>query len=296
MNAVFAKIKLDNNTDFALSRVIKGETGTGSGISKETYLTGKEAFENGISWPHERHNLLFSAALYLKFKGMSYEQCSKALSDWMNEQDETVITTPKSRWQEDVDRVVKDVYSGRYVNDNTGRNVSVRVTRNLLGYIYKNTNTKVQRVILLLMAVNHMKFTDHLEDGGFRFSTSQIQTDTEVSWDSAKKVPLQLADMGLIKRETGKTSKNPIVKAASLFGKPPTWYKVNDDLANLIHETISAKASAIEISDNKPLYGQMNYALHSLFEEYELKEMLKKDAYKTSDRDYKDFCLRYKTW
>ena len=61
----------------------------------------------------------------------------------------------------------------------------------MLEYICENTKTKVSRLVLFQMLVNQMRFRYCLEDGGFRYSNSQIENTTGVSANSAKKIPVK---------------------------------------------------------------------------------------------------------
>lgn len=284
LNYIFQKIKYENSINFELSKILKEIRGNGSGISQERYEAGKEAYQSGILFPGTRHESLLNAALYLKSCGFCEEKCHEKLTKWMSEQDPDIITTPKSKWQSDVDQVVSDVYKFKAPSEGKGK-IDLSVTREIMHYIYSNAHTRCERLILFLLVLNQIRFKYHLEDGGFRFSEKQITDATLVSRDTAIRAAKALSEKGIITMQTGKPSDNPIVKCASLFGKPPTWYKVNNDLLYLI-QRIPSSDYKTEITFSEPLYEQMNYAMlrHSGIDE--LRQYLGRDALRAALSDY----------
>lgn len=292
MDAVFAKIKMNNYVDFELSKVLKNEKGTGTGISKENYLLGKEAFENGITEPHTRHNSLFAAALYQKTRCKSRDECYKKMSDWMARQDEKVITTPKGLWQKDVDKVIDDIYSNRYTTKISSFEPAFElpVTRELVRYIYATAKKEPRTTILIYLVMCQAKYSDELEDGGFWKSISQIEKESTSTENAAKTAPRILAQAGLIKREINKKSGNPAIKAGGLFGNPSAWYRLNDDLMNLLHQSLTTKTKpTVKITWGKPLHEQLNYALFELFERWEVQEIYKGKTFTKYEKEYKNY-------
>lgn len=278
--------------DFELSKVLKNEKGTGTGISKENYLLGKEAFENGITEPHTRHNSLFAAALYQKTRCKSRDECYKKMSDWMARQDEKVITTPKGLWQKDVDKVIDDIYSNRYTTKISSSEPAFElpVTKELVKYIYDTAKKEPRTTILIYLVMCQAKYSDELEDGGFWKSISQIEKESTSTENAAKTAPRMLAQAGLIKREINKKSENPAIKAGGLFGNPSAWYRLNDDLMNLLHQSLTTKTKpTVKITLGNPLHEQLNYALFVLFERWEVQEIYKGKTFTKYEKEYKNY-------
>lgn len=294
MDKVFAKIKYNNNNDHCLSLAIRSLAPFRNvGISSEKIQRCKEAYETGIVAPHTRHNTLYSAAIYLKVSGKTQAQCQEEMTAWMNKQNSDVITTPRSMWQYDVDRVVKDIYAKDRSSSPRSEIPDLYITKDLIRYIYQNTNVKNERIVLLLMVINFVKYEERAEDGGFRASATHIARDAHIGLSSAKTIPSKLAARKLIVRKTNKPSANPLVKTSSLFGNPVTWYTLNDALINLVFDAMHGLEKRLMLDPNLNLYEQMNFYLHQEFSEEEIRQWLKRDAYNTSDRLYKDFYIKH---
>ena len=288
MQSVFQYIKRQNNIDFSLCEVMRDSHCAGRGISKERFEIGKKSYESGILLPHTRHDTLFSAALYLKACGYNHDKCHQELTKWMSKQDPAIITTPKCKWQSDVDRVVHYIYSDSH-NQYHGELIELYVTKDIMLYIYQHTKTKCERLVLFLLLLNQIRFKNHLEDGGFRFSESQISTATNVSRDTVIRVTKKLACQNLILMETGKSSANIVVKNSSLFGNPPTWYRLNDELLNLIYTSNKTEDYKTKINFDEPLYNQMNYALMKYCGIDELRNFYGRDSLKKAINDYNTY-------
>ena len=250
----------------------------------------KEAYEDGILLPHTRHNTLLAAALYLKSLGRSETECLKELSVWMNKQDADVITTPRSKWQFDVNRVVKDIYA-KEISPSGSQLKEIFITKKMIRFIYQNTRTKSERAVLLLMIVDFIKYQNHLEDGGFRASVTHISEKAQISPSMAKNIPRKLAARNLIIRKSGKPSTNPLVKVSSLYGKLVTWYTLGDDLAKLYHDALIGTEEHLPIDTELELYQQLNCYLHLQFTEGEIRQWLKRDAFRSSELLYKNFYI-----
>ena len=223
---------------------------------------------------------------------MNEEKCHSLLSEWMKNQNPLVITTPQSQWQSDVDRVVKDIYSDKY-KGHAAAKIELRVTKRLIHYIYEQTETKCQRTVLFLMVLNQMRFSNCLEDGGFRFSLPQIMEHTNVCKQTAGRAVNYLSKNNLIIRKSRKKSANPVIKAASLFGNPPTWYQLNNDLLNLLYEAKHSCEFTTIIDFGKPLYEQMNYAFFRYTGPDEYMQFFNKDALNTAINDYRNYIVKY---
>ena len=291
IDKVFASIKYNNNHDHCLSKAAKDYlTPKNSTVSSDKTQELKEAYEDGILLPHTRHNTLLAAALYLKSLGRSETECLKELSVWMNKQDADVITTPKSKWQFDVNRVVKDIYA-KEVSPSGSQLKEIFITKKMIRFIYQNTRTKSERAVLLLMIVDFIKYQNHLEDGGFRASVTHISEKAQISPSMAKNIPRKLAARNLIIRKSGKPSTNPLVKVSSLYGKLVTWYTLGDDLAKLYHDALIGTEEHLPIDTELELYQQLNCYLHLQFTEGEIRQWLKRDAFRSSELLYKNFYI-----
>lgn len=291
---VLNKIKLNNNTDYCLSKAKQtNSTSKNSSVSPEKLKEFKEAYEIGIVAPHTRHNTLLFAALHLKISGKNEAECLEELSSWMDQQNPEVITTPKSLWQADVDNVVKYIYAKSNASVLHSQLKDIFITKSIIKYIYQNTKTKNQRIVLLLMIIDFIKYEDRLEDGGFRASATHIAHDARISLSMAKVVPRQLAARKLIIRDTNKPSNNPLVKTSSLFGHLVTWYTLSDDLAKLYFDALGESEEHFKIEPNDELYPQLNFYLHQEFSDHEIREWLKRDAFKSSELLYKDYCIKH---
>ena len=88
-----------------------------------------------------------------------------------------------------------------------------------------------------------------------------------------------------------KPTNNPAVKAASLFGKLITWYTLSDELMELIHDEQYNGSERLIIDSNSDYYEQMNYYLHQEFTEEEIRQWLKRDAFRSSELLYKNYCI-----
>ena len=292
LTKVFAKIKYNNNTDYCLSQAKKNlNMLRGCGISSEQLQRCRDAYLIGIVEPHTRHNTLFAAGVYLKYLGKNEEQCHEELSQWMDRQNDGVITTPRGLWQDDVDRVVSALYSRGYANSERPEMPDLFITKAIIRYIYTNVSVKNERKVLLLMIIDYMKYWSRSEDGGFRASASQISHDAKVGLCAAKTIPAKLAARNLIVRDPQKPTNNPAVKAASLFGKLITWYTLSDELMELIHDEQYNGSERLIIDSNSDYYEQMNYYLHQEFTEEEIRQWLKRDAFRSSELLYKNYCI-----
>ena len=99
-----------------------------------------------------------------------------------------------------------------------------------------------------------------------------------------------LAQAGLIKREINKKSGNPAIKAGGLFGNPSAWYRLNDDLMNLLHQSLTTKTKpTVKITLGNPLHEQLNYALFELFERWEVHEIYKGKTFTKYEKEYKNY-------
>lgn len=287
---VLSQIKYNNTHDHCLSKAAKEYLAPkNSGVTSEKIQELKEAYEDGILFPHTRHNTLFSAALYLKILGRDEAECLEELSAWMNRQDPNVITTPRCQWQSDVDRVVKDIYAKESTSRSEPKRKEVFITKKMIQYIYQNTQTKGERSVLLLMIVDFIKYENHLEDGGFRASITHISDHAQISTSMAKIVPRKLSARDLIIRKSDKPSTNPRVKISSLYGKLVTWYTLGEVLAKLYYDALGGAEEHLPIDTNLNLYQQLNCYLHLQFTEAEIRQWLKRDAFNTSEHQYKDF-------
>jgi hypothetical protein len=208
----------------------------------------------------------------------------------MNKQDADVITTPRSKWQFDVNRVVKDIYA-KEISPSGSQLKEIFITKKMIRFIYQNTRTKSERAVLLLMIVDFIKYQNHLEDGGFRASVTHISEKAQISPSMAKNIPRKLAARNLIIRKSGKPSTNPLVKVSSLYGKLVTWYTLGDDLAKLYHDALIGTEEHLPIDTELELYQQLNCYLHLQFTEGEIRQWLKRDAFRSSELLYKNFYI-----
>ena len=106
----------------------------------------------------------------------------------------------------------------------------------------------------------------------------------------AKIIPRKLAARNLIIRKSDKPSTNPIVKISSLYGKLVTWYTLGDDLAKLYHDALGGTEEHLPIDTELELY-QLNCYLHLQFTEEEIRQWLKRDAFRSSELSYKNFYI-----
>ena len=256
IDKVFASIKYNNNHDHCLSKAAKD------------YLTPK----NSTVSSDKKENSLKLELIYSVYS------------------DADVITTPRSKWQFDVNRVVKDIYA-KEISPSGSQLKEIFITKKMIRFIYQNTRTKSERAVLLLMIVDFIKYQNHLEDGGFRASVTHISEKAQISPSMAKNIPRKLAARNLIIRKSGKPSTNPLVKVSSLYGKLVTWYTLGDDLAKLYHDALIGTEEHLPIDTELELYQQLNCYLHLQFTEGEIRQWLKRDAFRSSELLYKNFYI-----
>ncbi|GIQ66819.1 hypothetical protein PACILC2_53870 [Paenibacillus cisolokensis] len=225
----------------------------------------KDLYINGIKAQGSRNNSMFLVGLYLKYQGLTEEECKNELYEWMDRQNPDMYSTPLQQCYKEIEATVKNMYEKNY--NLAASKKDLTVTYDEMRWIIEKCPEKNQKLIIYAMLVHSKRYAN--AQGVFYFPYKDIEAATGLYDQAIRHQINKLTDLGII--EIIERNRKP--KGKGLEKKPPNLYRLNieSDISN--EYTDSNKVFKTQEMNN------MSRCLKFYFSEKELKKLLPRRQY-----------------
>ncbi len=238
----------------------------------------EDLIANGITRQGTRHNSLLKIAKYNKHNGMSSQENTQYLIEWLSQQD---IRNYSTKWEDalkDIDLIVKWTYENK--GSLVIRKKSVQIDPKEIEELLK-IKGKNDKLLLYSLLVHSKRY--ETKQGIFYMSYKQMEEVTGLHKDTVIEIVKRLENSNLIEvyRSNNIIYNNKTKKPLSDTNK----YKINL-LCRIL--SIPENGNVFNVCD-KNCKGCLNACLCTMYSDKELKELLPRRQYEEV-KDYRKYC------
>jgi len=229
----------------------------------------KKLITNGLQRKGSRHDSLLYICKYYRYLGLTQEDNKDYLIQWMKIQDSTFYTTKWNDVLEDIDEIVKYVYSNNF--SLVGGVKKVEITYSEMKEILK-ANSKNEKLVLYSLLIHSKRYA--IKSGVFYMAYSLMNTATDLTRKTLIKIVTKLEDDGFI--EIVSRNKNKFTNG-TFAGKETNKYKITLDIKIEENEMVEDKVFNVDSEDN--YIKSFNECLLGFYDDKEIKQILSKRHY-----------------
>ncbi|WP_455931517.1 TOTE conflict system archaeo-eukaryotic primase domain-containing protein [Priestia aryabhattai] len=231
----------------------------------------EQLWSEGLKEVGTRHNTLLKLAKYLRYQGLSKEECQQDLEEWMFEQDTRYYRTSIPDCVKDIAEIIEYVYKNEVALTITQKNIDVthKEMEKILGFEKKN-----QKLLVYAMLVHSKRYA--LQNGVFYMTQKQMAEATGYDIRTIQRILPELEEQGAFEY----ISKNVMIKnrKGQFEKKKPNRYRLKIAIEETVEEA-TVKAYSVKCNSHIEYKESFNECVISLFEWKELKVKLPKRHY-----------------